>query len=310
MAKLPFCLCGVRGGDLKSRIESIVFGAAPRPTTIIGRLALAFAATAVIAGPVLAGALGAAPTTTVQFAENAGTPTWFEVASIKRNVSVGQLSSMNGEPGGRMIVTNHTLFNIIRQVYRLQRYQLVGGPDWVDKDHWDILAKATGDARFDQLLKMMETLLADRFKLLTHRETREMPVYALILARPDGRLGSQVKPSMVDCDAIAAAAKSGGTPPPAVGGGPRCGININNNQLRMSAKRMSDLARNLSIMTDRYVVDRTGLNGIFDLELQWNEVDGPSLATAVQEQLGLKLEAQRARVDVLVIDSAQRPVQD
>ena len=234
----------------------------------------------------------------------------FEVASIKRNVSVGELSSMNGEPGGRIRVTNHSLFNIIRQVYRLQRYQVVGGPEWLDRDHWDIVAKAAGDAPFDQILRMMETLLADRFKLLTHRETREMPVYALVLARADGRLDPHVKPSTVDCEAIAAAAKSGAAPPPPPGGGPRCGININNNVLRMSAQRMTDLARNLSIMTDRYVVDRTGLNGIFELELRWNDVDGPSLATAVQEQLGLKLEAQRAGVDVLVIDSAQRPVED
>ena len=234
----------------------------------------------------------------------------FEVASIKRNVSVGELSSMNGEPGGRIRVTNHSLFNIIRQVYRLQRYQVVGGLEWLDSDHWDIVAKAAGDAPFDQILRMMETLLADRFKLLTHRETREMPVYALVLARADGRLGPQVKPSTVDCEAIAAAAKLGAAPPPPPGGGPRCGININNNVLRMSAQRMTDLARNLSIMTDRYVVDRTGLNGIFELELRWNDVDGPSLATAVQEQLGLKLEAQRAGVDVLVIDSAQRPAED
>ena len=234
----------------------------------------------------------------------------FEVASIKRNVSVGELSSMNGEPGGRIRVTNHSLFNIIRQVYRLQRYQVVGGPEWLDRDHWDIVAKAAGDAPFDQILGMTETLLADRFKLLTHRETREMPVYALVLARADGRLGPQVKPSTVDCEAIAAAAKAGAAPPPTPGRWPRCGININNNVLRMSAQRMTDLARNLSIMTDRYVVDRTGLNGIFELELRWNDVDGPSLATAVQEQLGLKLEAQRAGVDVLVIDSAQRPVED
>ncbi len=210
-----------------------------------------------------------------------------------------------------MVVTNHTLLNIIRQVYRLQRYQVVGGADWVDKEHWDILAKAAGDVPFDQLRRMMQTLLADRFRLLAHRETREMPVYALVLTRPDRRLGPQVRASVVDCEAIAAAAKSGGgTPPPAPGAGPRCGININNNQLRMSAQRMTDLARNLSIMTDRFVVDRTGLDGIFDLELQWNDVDGPSLATAVQEQLGLKLDAQRGLVDVLVIDSAQRPVED
>jgi uncharacterized protein (TIGR03435 family) len=308
MAKLPFCLCGVRGGDLTQRIDSIMAGRRRAELTRAHRVALFCAALGFIAAPVVVGALTMRPQAG-QSTASAGER--FEVASIKRNVSVGQLSSMNGEPGGRMVVTNHTLLNIIRQVYRLQRYQVVGGADWVDKEHWDILAKAAGDAPFDQLRRMMQTLLADRFKLLAHRETREMPVYALVLTRPDRRLGPQVRASMVDCEAIAAAAKSGGgTPPPAPGAGPRCGININNNHLRMSAQRMTDLARNLSIMTDRFVVDRTGLDGLFDLELQWNDADGPSLATAVQEQLGLKLDAQRGLVDVLVIDSAQRPLED
>jgi uncharacterized protein (TIGR03435 family) len=234
----------------------------------------------------------------------------FEVATIKRNVSVGQLSSIRGQPGGRVTVTNHTLRNIVRQTNRLQSYQIVGGPEWVDQDRWDIVAKGEGDPPFEQLTAMMQTLLTDRFKLLTHRETREMPIYALVLVRPDGRLGPQVKASTVDCAAIAAAARSrGGTPPPP-GAGPQCGTNINNSRLRMSAQLMTDLARNLSIVTDRMVVDKTGLTGIFDLELQWNDTDGPSLVTAVQEQLGLKLDAQRGPVDVLVIDSAQKPIED
>ena len=235
----------------------------------------------------------------------------FEVASIKRNVSVGQLSSVNGQPGGRITVTNHSLHSIVRQTNRVQSYQIVGGPDWVDQDRWDIVAKGEGDPPFEQLLAMMQTLLADRFKLVTHHETREMPIYALILARADGRLGPQVKASTVDCAAIAAAARAqGGTAPPPPGAGPRCGININNSRLRMSAQLMTDLARNLSIVTDRMVVDKTGLTGIFDLELQWNDTDGPSLVTAVQEQLGLKLDAQRGPVDVLVIDSAEPPTED
>jgi uncharacterized protein (TIGR03435 family) len=235
----------------------------------------------------------------------------FEVASIRRNVSVGQLSSINGRPGGRLTVTNHSLRSIVRNINRLQNFQIVGGPDWVDKDRWDIVAKGAGDASFEQMVAMMQTLLEDRFKLVTHRETRELPIYALMLARPDGRLGPQVKASTVDCAAIAGAARSrGGTPPPAPGAGPQCGTNVNNSRLRMSAQRMTDLARNLAIATDRTVVDNTGLSGIFDLELQWNDTDGPLLVTAVQEQLGLKLEPQRGPVQVLVFDSAERPTED
>jgi uncharacterized protein (TIGR03435 family) len=235
----------------------------------------------------------------------------FEVASIKRNVSVGQLSSINAQPGGRIRVTNHSLRNIIRNVNRLQSYQIVGGPDWIDKDRWDIVAKGAGDPAFEQMVAMMQTLLADRFKLVTHRETREMLIYTLVLARPDGRLGPQITSSTTDCDAIAAAARAqGGTAPPPPGAGPRCGVNMNGGVLRMSARPLADLARNISIATDRMVVDKTGLAGIFDLELRWNDTDGPSLVTAVQEQLGLKLDPQRGLVDVLVIDSASRPVED
>jgi uncharacterized protein (TIGR03435 family) len=169
-----------------------------------------------------------------------------EVASIKRNISVGQLSSINGEPGGQLAVTNHPLRNIIRQMHRLQNDQLVGGPDWVDKDRWDIVAKGEGHPTFERMLAMMETLLDDRFKLVTHRETRELPIYALVLARPDGRMGPQLKASTVDCAAIAAAARAqGGTAPPPPGAGPRCGTNMSFGRLRTSAARMTDVARNL-----------------------------------------------------------------
>ena len=134
MARLPFFLCGVRGGDLKQRIESIMAGRRRAELTRAHRVGLFCAALGFIAAPVVVGALTMRPQAG-QSTASAGER--FEVASIKRNVSVGQLSSMNGEPGGRMVVTNHTLLNIIRQVYRLQRYQVVGGADWVDKEHWD-----------------------------------------------------------------------------------------------------------------------------------------------------------------------------
>jgi uncharacterized protein (TIGR03435 family) len=250
----------------------------------------------------------------------------FEVASIKRNVSVGQLSSIRGQPGGRITVTNHSLRSIIRQINRLQGDQIVGGPDWVDKDRWDIVAKGEGDPAFEQLVAMMQTLLADRFKLVTHRETRDMPVYALVLARSDGRLGPQLQTSTVDCAAIAAAARTqGGTAPPPPGAGPRCGTNMSFGRMRTSAVPMTDIARNFSIAAGRTVVDRTGLTGIFDLDVTWkpdvpagsagpagniSTDDAPSLFTALQEQLGLKLDAQRGPVEVLVIDSAERPVED
>ena len=237
----------------------------------------------------------------------------FEVASIKRNTSVGQLSSMNGQPGGRITVTNHTLRSIVRNINRLQSYQIVGGPDWIDADRWDIVAKAPGDASFEQLAAMMQTLLADRFKLVTHRETRDLPIFALVLARPDGRFGPQLRvTTATDCTPEAEVARArANVPPPPPGSRPRCGVRFNTGVMMTSSAAMADIGRTLSLVAERQVVDKTGLTAKYDLDLTWkDDAEGPSLFTAIQEQLGLKLDAQRGPVDVLVIDSAQRPTED
>jgi uncharacterized protein (TIGR03435 family) len=246
------------------------------------------------------------------FAAQAQAPA-FEVASIKRNTSVGQLSSINGQPGGRITVTNHTLRNIVRNINRLQAYQLAGGPAWIDEDRWDIIAKAEGDPAFEQMVAMMRTLLADRFKLVTHRETRELPVYALVLARPDGRFGPQLRvTTATDCTPEAEAARArANVPPVPPGARPRCGVRFNTGVVMASSASLADIVRTLSLAAERQVVDKTGLKGRYDLDLTWkDDTEGPSFFTAVQEQLGLKLESQRGPVEVLVIDSAQRPVED
>lgn len=237
----------------------------------------------------------------------------FEVASIKRNTSVGQLSSINGQPGGRLTVTNHTLRHIVQNINRLQSYQIAGGPDWVDADRWNIVAKAEGNPSFDQMMAMMQTLLADRFKLVTHREARELPIYALVLARADGRFGPQIRESnSTECTPGAEAARARATaPPPPPGSRPRCGTRFNTGVIMTSSVTMADVARTLSLAAERQVVDRTGLTAKYDLDLTWkDDAEGPSFFTAIQEQLGLKLDAQRGPVEVLVIDSAQRPTED
>jgi len=180
---------------------------------------------------------------------------------------------------------------------------------------------------------LVQGLLAERFKLVVHRETREIPIYALVMAKADGTRGPQLLPSTTDCDAINAAAnaaaRSGGAPPvpAAANGRPLCGTRTTPGRMMAGAVAMSNFARNLSNFAGRITVDKTGLTGLFDLELQWTPdqlppegslppglpgppVDGPSLFTAVQEQLGLKLDSQRGPVEVLVIDSAERPTPD
>lgn len=250
----------------------------------------------------------------------------FEVASIKPNVSGDQNSSVRGQPGGRLVVTNNSLYNLIRNAYNTQRHEMVPGerlPSWIDSDRWDINAKGADAATQQDMMRMLQNLLADRFKLVVRRETRDMPIYALVLARSDGRLGPQLRRSDVDCEAVYAAVKAGAPPPTPTGGGPFCGTRTNNTggvaQVLAHGVPLANFVRNLSAAAGRVVVDKTGLTGPFEFDLSFTldqpvaggaPTDNPSLFAALQEQLGLRLEAQRAPVEVLVIDSAERPTLD
>jgi len=272
--------------------------------------------------------LGATACVTVDAQTPGGQPPAFEVASIKENVSVSDNASVRAQPGGRVTVSNNSLRNIIRNAYNVQNYQIIGGPDWINTVRWDITAKAPDDAPPQQLLQTLRTLLADRFKLVIRNEARDMPIYALTHARADGRLGSQLRSSSADCAALFAAAKAKGeAPPPTTNGRPTCGTRTTRGSMMTTGVTMADFARNLGPFTGRAVVDKTGLTGVYDLDLTWTPEQGPpgadgtapppqtstdgvSLYTAVQEQLGLKLDAQRGPVDMLVIESAERPVQD
>jgi uncharacterized protein (TIGR03435 family) len=240
-------------------------------------------------------------------------PLAFEVASIKLNTSGSQIASTRAQPGGRVTFTNVTLFMLIRNLYRLEDAQIVGGPDWLHTDRWDIVAKAPGDADQDTMIAMAKTLLADRFTLAVHDEARELPVYALVLARRDGRLGPLLHRSSTDCAALIAEARARGAMPPSrtASGAPVCGTNVSAGRLSSSARALSDLARVLTPLAGRTIIDKTGLAGVYDADLIWNDSEeGPSLFAAIQEQLGLKLEPTKALVDVLVIDHVEKPTSD
>lgn len=246
----------------------------------------------------------------------------FEAASVKRNLSGSDSASVRGQ-SGRVTITNNPLRNIIRNAWGLQGFQIVGGPDWINTERWDIVAKAEGNPPGPQMMTMVQNLLADRFKLVAHRETREMPIYALVLARADRTLGPNLHSSPTDClkEMTAAVARGGGPPRD---GKVLCGMRVLNGHIVMNAESMNNFVRNLSPIAGRSVVDKTGLAGGFDADLTWAPdaalgpgaensaapADGPSLFTAIQEQLGLKLDAQRGPVDVLVIDSVERPIED
>ena len=197
---------------------------------------------------------------------------------------------MLNQPGGRYTATNVSVGMLIQNAYRLQSFQLVGGPTWLTVDRFDIVARAGGDLGAvvgaqnqdpTPLQLMMRGLLADRFKLAFHHETRELPVYALVLARSDRRLGPQLRATTVDCAALAAARGRGNAPsgPPRPDQRPTCGMSGGLGNLVAGSATLSQLANALSNFLNRTVLDQTGVTGNFDVDLY---VDAGSDAAAVR----------------------------
>jgi uncharacterized protein (TIGR03435 family) len=258
------------------------------------------------------------------------------VASIKPPAPDFPGSRMMMQPGG-ITAQNIPVQMLLRQAFQVQADQIVGAPEWLQTARFDINVRIEGTPGPGVMPAVIRALLADRFKLTMHRETREMPVYALMLARSDGRLGPQLKPSTLDCSQ-AGRGRGGpgpGAPPPPPGPPPpgerRCGGWGGLGTLAVGGMPMTQLLPQLSQMTSRTVVDRTGLTGNYDFDLAWAPDPGQlpqgppppgvpalpaidpnaqSLFTALQEQLGLKLEPQRAPVEVVVIDRIERPTED
>jgi uncharacterized protein (TIGR03435 family) len=264
----------------------------------------------------------------------------FEVATVKRNAGGAGNIGFNTSPS-RFAVTNVPLTLIIRQAYRVQDYEIIGGPDWIKSERWDVLAKVPeGPPNPERTSAMIQSLLADRFKFVAHTEKRELPIYVLSFARGDGRLGDRLRRVDIDCAAIMKA-RPPNTPftPPKPGEVPECGafmmMGSTGAALRGGGLLFPDLVRTFAQFLNRPVVDKTGLTGAFNIDLTFAPdrsllpgfgpvsgpppglgagdqpiTDMPSLFTAMQEQLGLKLDAQRGPVDVLVIDSVERPTED
>ena len=248
----------------------------------------------------------------------------FAVASIKVNGSGDENWGFNAQPGGVWVATNVTIRRTITVAYSMQNSRVEGGPDWLDSVRYDITAKAAEAATPSQMLAMVRTLLAGRFKLAMHLEARDTPIFALVRARADGQLGPQLHASSVDCDAVRAAVAKGAAQPTSSDGRPVCRGRAQAGFITAGAVSIDEVVQNMSRLVGRLIVDRTGLQGRYDLDLKFapdadltaapaadRPPDAlPSLFVALQEQLGLRLEPQRAPVDVVVIDSIQRPVED
>lgn len=236
----------------------------------------------------------------------------FEVASLKPSQPGGRGGGIRPTPGGeRYVATNVPLKLLITVAYRIRADQVAGGPAWIGTDLYDINAKAERPSSIEELHLMLQSLLADRFKLQFHREIKELPIYALMVDKG----GAKLQPHE---------AKSAGDPW------------IDNTfehfpQMTMHAKfaPMDYFAWRLSTMLDRPVVDLTKLTGGYDFELKFTrelppgtppegallngtpiDTSGPTIFEAIRQQLGLKLERQKGPVDIMVIDHAEKPAEN
>jgi len=258
----------------------------------------------------------------------------FEAASVKLNTSGDWRKSIGPAPGGRFLATNNTLKDLIPFAYGLPQatagIRIVGGPGWIDSDRFDVVAKAGGTPSPQEMGAMLRTMLKDRFRLLAHTETRESAIYALVTAKGDNapRL-RRSEVSEIDCAARRAAIRRREpVPPPPPGKPPVCGSGRTvPGKITAVGWPMEQLVNALAPFAGRVVLERTGLSGLFDFDLEWTpdqlprqppddpeplriDPNGPSLFTALQEQLGLKLEPTRGPVEVLVIDRAVKPTED
>lgn len=232
----------------------------------------------------------------------------FEVASVKPGGSSGRGSLPSSQPNGGFSATNVALKSIIANAYEIRVFQIEGDPAWLTSERFDILAKGREGTPDRLRPEMLRALLADRFKLVAHFETREQQVYALVPLRADGRLGPHLKPSAPQPNPAASAS---GFPMASVSGG----------LARISGSRVT-LDNFATVLTSslfgQRVINRTGLTGEFDLDVQFapdsavnqRTSELPSIFAAVQEQLGLRLQSERGEVPFLIIDSVQRPTPD
>lgn len=215
----------------------------------------------------------------------------FDVASIKLSDPT-HVGAQIFTPGpGRLTVMTATLKDLVAFAYHLRTYQVTKGPGWFDSEKFDMTAKTDERVTNDQLKLMLQALLADRFQLSFHRETKEMPIYELVMAKDGPKLKEAEKPGL--------------------------GVGIGRNQLNGKGAPVSILTSTLSDKVERVVLDKTELTGYYEFTLKWSpdgappeERTEPDLFTALQEQLGLRLLPAKGPVEILVVDRAERPTRN
>jgi len=358
-APLP-CMPGVSSSDLRRRIERIMRNETGEAVSRRTRIWLGIAASLVLIVPIVAGAVTAAPDAmTSQVPGRPSIPPTnsqlaFETVSVKQNVSGSVFARMDPRSPGRLTAVNVPAALLVRFAYGVEEFELVGRPGWLESDRYDVVAASNGDATLDQKRAMLRRALEERFNLSVHTETRQLPTFALMMARSDGRLGPGLHRSATNCgstgetalgpDAAGFGVGSGvsldtlrwvGSNSPAWGGMSSCGFFGPSPDTNLPAGRgglsfrgltMRSLAKTLEQVVHRSISDETKLAGAFDGDFGLIEELPPpppppgalnpftspflSIFTVFPEQLGLKFQASRGPVNVLVIDAVQRPTPD
>jgi uncharacterized protein (TIGR03435 family) len=235
---------------------------------------------------------------------------------------------MRTMPDGTEVMINSPLSTFIGTAYPSQSGRYVGLPDWATTERYDVTVKPGSGTTREQRQQMWRTVFADRMKLVAHNETSEQPIYNLVLARPDGTLGPQLKPSARDCLAESAAARERREPPkPLVTDADfldSCGLRFGAGHLIGGGITMQMFSLQLRGLSGRVVQDRTGLKGYYAIDFRFampnqnpevaaaglDPADAPSVFTALQEQLGLKLEPDKMLLQHVVIDHIERPTEN
>ena len=221
----------------------------------------------------------------------------YEAASVKANNSESGSSSSNGSKG-QIVFTNVTLKRLIERAYNVKPFQ-VTSPDWTENVHFDIAAKYPPDTKNEDRFLMLRTLLEDRFKLAVHHDSKELPGFALVVAKG----GFKLKPVESTGDVRSSTSDNGGRV----------------RTLTVKHTSIPSIADLLARLLGETVVDKTGIEGVYDFEFKWTSDDmdsstsstsngdpAPSLFTAVQETLGLRLQSQKVPVDIIVVDHVER----
>jgi uncharacterized protein (TIGR03435 family) len=248
-------------------------------------------------------------------AQSDAKPLAFEVASIKMNTSGPSLSG-GPDPVGRFTARYSTLSMLVARAFSIREAQVEGGQGWSRSDRFDIMATTGGPATSAQRALMLQRLLAERFNLQVHHETRTLPVLELVVARSDRKLGPRLVPASdedADCN-------TRGVPKPVFPGGvlvPTCGASMSLTGISVRGETMDRFAQiylETSLHLGPTVVNHTGLDGAFNLSLEWGN-DGKvpeigTIITALMDQLGLKLTSTKAPIDVVVIDHVEHPTAD